>query len=164
MIYIGIDNGVTGAIAFVTDSSSSVTKTPVFSQQNYTKAKKNITRVDSAKLRAFLEDAIHSDSACKAYIERPLVNPGRFTSTLSAMRALEATQIVLEDLRIPYEFIDSKQWQRTMLPKGTTGSDELKKASFDRGMQIFPQHSDFIKSQKDADALLIAEFARRTRA
>lgn len=165
MIYIGIDNGVTGAVAAVTDTSSIVFHTPTFSQQSYTKTKNNITRVDFDNLKRKLSQISHENSGqIKAYIERPMVNPARFASTLSAIRALEATQIILEQLQIAYEFIDSKKWQKVMLPARVTGSAELKKASYDRGLQIFPQHAEFIKKQKDADALLIAEFARRTKA
>jgi hypothetical protein len=64
---------------------------------------------------------------------------------------------------LPYEYTDSKKWQTMLLPQGIKGSDELKKASFDIGCRMFPQHSDLIKRHKDADGILIAEYCRRTR-
>ena len=71
---------------------------------------------------------------------------------------LEATIIVLELLKIPFEYIDSKAWQRELLPKGLR-KEELKKASLDVGRRLFPQ-IDWTKF-KDADGLLIAEWGRR---
>ena len=46
--YIGIDNGVTGSIGIVGRDLTyyNMVKTPVISGQDYTKAKKNISRVD----------------------------------------------------------------------------------------------------------------------
>ena len=92
-------------------------------------------------------------------VERPMVNPTRFVATTSALRALEATLITLEMLNLPYQFIDSKEWQRDLLPKGIKGSEELKRASHDIGCRLFPTlnpnyHADF-------DGLLIAEYGRR---
>jgi len=63
----------------------------------------------------------------------------------------------LEDAQWPYEYIDSKEWQKVLLPKGIKGSDELKKASLDIGKRMFPT----LKIKKDADGLLIAEYLRR---
>jgi hypothetical protein len=86
-----------------------------------------------------------------------MVNSTRFNATLSAIRALEATLIALEESQFPYEYIDSKEWQKLLLPKGLKGSDELKKASLDVGKRMFPE----LEIKKDADGLLIAEFMRR---
>lgn len=49
-IYVGCDNGVSGTIGIVGDNIEPYfTKTPVKSEQDYTKGKKNITRLDSLK-------------------------------------------------------------------------------------------------------------------
>ena len=46
-IYIGIDNGTSGTIGIVGDSISPIfVHTPVKKEQNYTKAKQSITRLD----------------------------------------------------------------------------------------------------------------------
>jgi hypothetical protein len=47
-----------------------------------------------------------------------------------------------------------------MFPKGLKGI-ELKKASMDIGIRLFPHLEEVIIKQKDADGLLIAEWARR---
>jgi hypothetical protein len=44
-----------------------------------------------------------------------------------------------------------------LLPKGIKGSDELKKASLDVGVRLFPK----LPLKKDADGILIAEYMRR---
>ena len=54
MIYIGIDNGVTGSIGIVDDESSEFYHTPVKNELSYTKAKKWIDRIDSVMLKKML--------------------------------------------------------------------------------------------------------------
>jgi hypothetical protein len=164
--YIGIDNGVSGSIG-ITSSDPDFTpefhKTPVFKVQDYTKTKKNISRVDYFDLHDMLcmcsKCNIDSINAI-ALVERPMINPGRFKASISAARALEVTLLVLEDLDIPYQFLDSKQWQKEMLPKGVKGSTELKKASKDIGERLFPQFKG-MKGVKDFDGILISEWAKR---
>ena len=94
-----------------------------------------------------------------AILERPMVNPGRFKATISAIRCLEATVIALESLYIPYMYIDSKEWQRSMLPDGIKGAPNLKKASLDIGNRMWPSLMN--SKMKDADSLLIAEYCKR---
>ena len=80
---------------------------------------------------------------------------------MSAIRALEATLIALEILEMPYEYIDSKEWQKGLLPEGLKG-EALKPASLDVGRRLFPK-IDF-KGFADADSLLIAEYQRKRNA
>jgi len=156
MIYIGIDNGVTGSIGIIGDRTSEFYHTPVKNELSYTKAKKWIDRIDSIMLKKMLKDLIDVKIIA---LERPMVDPRKFAATQSAMRALEATLVIIEDLKLPYRYIDSKEWQREMLPSGLKGP-ELKKASLDIGKRLFPQHAAFFKA--DADGILIAEYLRRT--
>ena len=160
-ISIGIDNGVSGSIAVIDENGSTFVETPTKSQQNYTKKKANITRIDCGEMYKLLTP--YKDTNCFILLERPLVNPARFMATTSALRALEATLIVIEYLKIPHAYIDSKEWQKVLLPQGTQGHDELKRASLDIGCRLFPQHEKLIMKHKDADGLLIAEYCRRTR-
>lgn len=163
-IYIGIDNGVTGTIAWVGDGvESTIIETPVIKEQSYTKAKNIITRIDHVKLREILVDVLGTvaPSDAIAVIERPMINNIRFKASISAARSLEATLCVVENLGIPHMYADSKDWQRKMLPAGTVGTPELKMASRDIGIRLFPIQEKLIRKHKDADALLIAEWARR---
>lgn len=162
--YIGIDNGVTGSIGIISIDEtvgviSKFHETPTFKAQNYTKKKDNITRIDVRDLKRLI-GCFHDIQ--RIIIERPMVNPGRFKATLSAVRALEATMCVIEEIGLSYSFIDSKEWQKTLLPQGLEGTDQLKKASMDVGVRLFPTHAEAIKHHKDADGLLIAEYCRKS--
>lgn len=158
-LFIGIDNGVTGSVGVVSEDLSIVDfhKIPTKKDYNYTKTKQNITRIDvKALINLFCFYAGYKN--VRVFIERPMVNPKRFKQSLSAVRALEATLIALEEFQFPYQFIDSKEWQKEMLPKNISGSRELKEASKKIGERLFPK-INFYKN--DCDSLLIAEWARR---
>ena len=164
MKFIGIDNGVSGSIAIIQSEGNIVFygPTPVFRQLNYTKKKAWINRINVKELDglfdSYLSYPLDVYKECLCAIERPMINPGRFRATISAVGALEATQIVLEDLKIPYEFIDSKEWQRELLPKGLQ-KEELKAASNSICNRLFP--GVILKNPGDGDSLLIAEYLRR---
>lgn len=153
--YIGIDNGVSGTIAVLSGDSVLFQKTPVKKVQDYTKAKKMVSRLDAQEFYTLLSPYTENSFLL---LERPLVNPTRFAATQSALRCHEAMLIVIELLRIPYGFIDSKEWQRAMLPKGTEG-EELKRMSLEIANRKFPQYEGY--KHPDRDALLIAEYAKR---
>jgi hypothetical protein len=156
--YIGIDNGVSGSIGILQPEIGTVKflHTPARRELNYTKAKSWFTRIDIEGLFAILRPYV--ESAPFVCLERPMVNPGRFKATVSALRAMEATLIVIELLKIPYEYIDSKAWQKSLLPKQLK-REELKEASLEVGKRLFPS-VDFA-GFLDADGLLIAEWTRR---
>lgn len=156
-IWAGIDNGVSGSIGIVGEGIDAVfTSTPTKKEQDYTKAKKIATRLDYSKFME-LFSGLNKDDIC-VVMERPLVNPSRFVATASALRCHEAELIMIELLGCKHMFIDSKEWQKAMLPKGCSG-EELKKASLDIGNRLFPQFEDV--KHPDRDGLLIAEYARR---
>ena len=154
--YIGLDNGVSGSIGILTEKEIKLFKTPIKNELSYTKTKQNINRIDVPNLILLLQP--FASPQTKLWIERPMVNPTRFKATMSAIRALEATLIALEILEMPYEYIDSKEWQKNLLPEGLKG-EALKPASLNIGKRLFPS-VDF-KGFADADSLLIAEYQRR---
>lgn len=155
-IVVGIDNGTSGSIGIIGKDFTEFHKMPTKKEQSYTKAKNIITRVDYDGLLRLLP----MWGKITVLLERPMVNPGRFRATLSAVRSLEATLIAIEASCLGYQYIDSKQWQKVMLPHGTKGTPALKKASVDVGCRLFPEHKDAIIKHKDADGLLIAEYYR----
>lgn len=162
-IYIGIDNGVTGTIAWMGEGvAADMIETPVKSEQSYTKEKKNISRVDYPTLAQHLKNIVAETPKADVLvvIERPMINPMRFQASVSAARSLEATLIAIESMCLPRMYVDSRQWQKALLPHGCKGP-ELKHASADIGCRLFPALEKIIGKHKDADALLIAEWARR---
>lgn len=156
-LYVGIDNGVTGSIGFV-GSSAKYLRIPTRKEQNYTTAKAQITRIEVDLLMDIFRENRAEDM--RVFIERPFVNPRGIKATISAVRALEATLVVMEMMGISYQYIDSRKWQKSLLPSGCKGK-ELKDASRDIGIRLFPELEDVIRKQKDADGILIAEWARR---
>jgi len=137
--FIGIDNGVTGSICLLSwaeDGAPGYTmwrRMPCRKEQNYTKKSAIIARVDMTELRKVLGCMVSVCAIERVLLERPMVNPMRFKATVSALRALEATQIALDDVGVPYSFIDSREWQKKYLP-GVSG-DELKEAA-DRAASV----------------------------
>lgn len=162
--YIGIDNGTTGSIGIISENKEHISffQTPSKLEQDYTKDKKNITRLDFLELEKALNLLIGNNFEQSLIIlERPLKNPKMFNASISGIRCFESTLQVIERLGLSYMVIDSKDWQKEMLPNGVKGTPELKKASLDVGCKLFSIYSEKIKKQKDADGLLIAEWARR---
>lgn len=158
VVYIGMDNGVTGSIGIIKENGEyEFHLIPTKSEQNYTKSKQNITRVNNPKLIELLKQ--FENENVKIMIECPMVNPGRFKATTSALRSLESVLIAIEHFNYSFEYVDSKEWQKHLLPNGIKGTPELKKASNDIGTRLFPKVADKFKT--DADGILIAEYLRQ---
>lgn len=165
VLFVGIDNGISGSVGIIKikngERKYSFFKIPTTTHQDYTKRKKNINRISvlelDEKIRKWCVD-VSTDNMYVA-IERPMVNPGRFMATTSAMRAMEATLIVIERFGCSYQWIDSKEWQKVFLPND--GKADLKRISMDIGVRMFPHCMNRITKHKDADGLLIAEYLRR---
>lgn len=166
--YVGIDNGVSGSIGVLDEMGTVILlmATPTRTELNYTKEKRNISRVDSptlfSKFKQLKLELDLESPTFRVFIERPMVNPGRFQATVSAVRALEATLIVIERMKWSYQYIDSKEWQKVLLPAGSS-KEALKQDSVDIGCRRFPNQAAFIRKHKDADGLLIAEAMRSLR-
>jgi len=154
-VTIGIDNGTSGTVAIVSDACSVFFKTPIREALHYTKSKKTIKLLDWDQLQKEIRAFTDASDNPHAYIERPMVNPMFFNTSMFAMSCYLSTRQCLEIHGIGFTTVDSKSWQKTMLP-GFKGKAELKKASKLRGIELYPQHKDLITKQKDADGLLIA--------
>ena len=156
-IFIGIDNGVTGTLGVISQEGVQFIKIPVKKELSYTKKKAFITRIDFPKLKSYLYDATfgYDKEEIIVGIERPMVNPGRFVATSSALRALESLLIIVELLELPFEYVDSKEWQKNLLPANVLGP-QLKVASLQIGNRLFPQFKDI--KHEDRDGILIAEY------
>lgn len=153
-MFVGVDNGVSGSVGLISeDGSYSFVRTPVKKELNYTKVKAYINRIDALELSKILSVCA---SNSMVLIERPMVNPSRWVASVSAIRALEATQTVLEQLGLPYAFIDSKEWQKVLLPSGLKG-EELKSASLNIGKRLFPNIEGKFA---DFDGMLLAQFCK----
>lgn len=157
--FIGIDNGVSGTVGVVNFNGEALLfiPMPIHKELNYTKTKGWINRIAFRELVKLLTP--FSKGRGRVYLERPMVNPQRWKASVSALRAMEATLLACESLNLPVQYVDSKEWQKFMLPSGLK-KEALKSASRSIGQRIFPILKD--KFKHDADSILMAEWARRT--
>ena len=159
---IGIDNGTTGSITAIHDNGVLLftEKTPIKSRLKWTKQVKHMNVIEmNAMLKLFkIAKKANEDPKIICYVERPMVNSLRFNASLSAVAAYVLTVEILEMAKVPYEFVDSKTWQKGMLPAGVKGSAALKKIASEVAIRLFPGYK-FPKVV--ADSILIAEYYRR---
>lgn len=166
VLYVCQDNGTTGRIAVV-DFHGFVRhfwEVPTRETLAYTKKMGKVTRVDWQALRDIYESLKSESVHLRIFIERPCTGITVKTSVLAG-RAFEATLIALELAGLqPTRIVDSGEWQSKMLPIGVAPGD-TKFASREIGCRLFPQHAQMIMRTKsvDADALLMAECARKER-
>lgn len=151
-IYLGVDNGASGSIGIITHDEAFIVTTPTKVQQDYTKKKQNITRLDFDKFY----DLLDSFPFCFVGLERPMVNATRFKASISGIRIFEAQIVAIERLKIPYIVLDSKAWQKEFFPEKYE-SGKTKELSNQVGMRIFPK---LVNPAKDYDAILIAQFLK----
>lgn len=165
-MYIGVDNGITGSIGIICDEGSFMYSTPNNTQQDFTKKKQTLSRLDRERFKdILLNDELNffeKPGRVFVAIERPFWNPMLSPkASKSGVMCLEAQLGIIETLCWAHQVVDSKDWQKILLPTGTKGAPQLKKASKDIGIRLFPHLEEEIKKQKDADGILIAEWARR---
>jgi hypothetical protein len=86
----------------------------------------------------------------------------KISKTIGLVRsaALESTLNVIELLKIPFSYIDSKEWQKALLPSGLE-KQELKFASLNVGERLYPNIN--LSSFDDCDGLLLAHYCKMTR-
>lgn len=149
------DNGVTGTIGLYGEGVAGFWQVPTITRLSFHKTPKKTTAISPEGLRSLLK-SIGQDNLV-AYRERPMINPGRWVASMSACRADEVETIILEELGIKFHYVDSKDWQRVILPssgqKGTT-SALLKSESMKIGCRMFPQFEKTIRHHGDADGIL----------
>jgi hypothetical protein len=176
--FIGIDNGITGSICVLDEGGKCLVYVPTPTQKtlNYTKAKEYVTRV-TIKALADLLSPYAKDAT--VVLERPMINPGRWAASVSAIRCDEATRGVLEALGAKLIYVDSREWQTPMLPNRKAVTKANKTCTAEERAQIKKQAAAFANEtkalslmvaqrlfpylmfKKDGDAVLMAEWARR---
>lgn len=155
MNVIGIDNGVTGTYCVVGPDNSILDfgPIPVVTMQDWTKAKKKITRIDFPSVI----DIFHKWRPSVIGIERPLHNARMFTATVSGARALESVLIAIEVMDIPYSIISARDWQKQYISGGLGGTKARSMARAITGNEAW---REAIQKHGDCDSYFIARFAR----
>jgi hypothetical protein len=149
MLYIGIDPGKNGAIAFIDDNDDS--------------SARSFSMPDGPRLIADLLINISSGSDCMAAIEKVHSMPSQgVRSVFTFGEHFGIVQGILATLFIPMERPSPKTWQSVIVSPPTNGDRKL--VSLDYARRMFP-HVD-LKRKKDhdrAEALLIAMWLRSHR-
>lgn len=169
MRFIGIDPGITGAIAVLDDETDCIQffDTPTFEVQSGKKMKKV---PDTFAMTTMLEEAIEMRKVM-ATIEKVNAMPGRGKNgevqTIGATSAFNFGMGfgmwlgVLAALKIPHQQVHPVTWKKLVM----ADMGKEKDASRIKAMQLYPRSTEGLTRKKDhgrADALLIAEWARRT--
>lgn len=159
MKIIGLDNGTTGSMS-VWDSNLNVMglhNLPIKKELDYTKEVKHITRIDYPGMCELLTQIkAGTNNDLHVYMEKPFMcGPKCMQSSINAFRCFESELIALEECEIGYTVINSKDWQKHVLPHGIKGSAELKKAALDVARRLYPYLSEKL-TKANADSVLIA--------
>ena len=159
--FIGIDNGTSGTIGVIGPVVTHFFKTPARKYQDYHKTRvKHLNRLVYEEFKNILKPALKYDY--RLHLEKPYSNAKGYIASTVALRCWESQLVAIEQLGISkYYVCTSKDWQDVMLP-GVKGVKELKKASLDKGVELYPEHKELIRRHKDADGLLIAHWAKLT--
>lgn len=162
MIIIGIDPGLSGAVAFIETASDVVViqDTPV-----ETVSRRRVYLVASMGdlLEAHMQDSQFGTrrTDCHAFIEYQQTFPGMPPRSMFSIGYGYGLWVgLLAGMNIPYTIVKPPVWKRGVdLPKGSD-----KKASVARAQQLYPRESGRLPRGKDgrAEALLIAEYGRRS--
>ena len=147
MLISGVDIGKKGAIAFI---NSKTLKAEVYAMPE------DFLEVISLFERKFQEDML------LVLVEKQQAFPKQgVVSTFKLGIQYGMILGILKALKIPYEEITAKKWQKVMLGNyGKKTRKEIKQLSLERAKSLFP-YLDIGKHDGKADALLIAEYGRR---
>lgn len=149
--FIGIDPGKSGAIALIGPGGIEILDCPVFKAGG----KAHTSPAAMAAVLSQLEAA-----QCFAALERVASRPGQgVVSVFSFGENFGAWQGILAALKIPHELPRPQEWQKALM----AGTAKDKDAAIAAAARLFPEQQFRIgKNHNRADALLLAEFARRS--
>ena len=154
MRHIGIDPGLSGAIAIISDDSLKVFDMPTMTVDRNGKAKRQVSANELADL---LRSCAGND--CHVYVERVSAMAGQgVTSVFSFGRSFGMIEGILAALKMPVTFVAPATWVKGV------GRGPGKDASRARAMELFPLQQEFFKRVKDdgrADAALIAYWGKK---
>jgi len=155
MNYIGIDPGLSGAVAMLSSSGSvlALDDTPVASV-----GKKHVYLPREMKRLIF---ELAASGEVIAVLEDVHAMPKQgVTSTFSLGRGAGLWEGILVGIGVPYELVKPELWKKIMM----SGMGKDKDASRVKALQLFPAAINSLALKKHhgrADALLLAEYRRR---
>ena len=157
MIVIGIDPGLSGAIAILEGKKVlSLHEMPVMSE-----GKKNKRQLNSAQLVNIIKEKIDKIVDIVVVVEQVNAMPGQgVTSMFNFGQSFGILKGLCSAMQIPMYFVRPAKWKKYF---NLINSE--KDASRTRAIEIFPYFSSQLSKKKDcnkADAILIANFYYET--
>jgi hypothetical protein len=162
MIYVGIDNGVSGGLVALSDLSN---VPPIGMLPMPTLRARKGNEVDVRAVHHWLTETCGGNLSSAVYV---LEEPGGSKSAKAACSmagSFHALRGFFETKFLRWERVTPQAWQRTMLPGCKTG--DSKPRALELARRLWPQET-FLASERSriphdglVDAALIAEWARR---
>ena len=158
MRIIGIDPGLSGAIAILEDNKViELFDIPVMSD-----GKKNKRQLNSAHLVKLIKDNIKGSQDVSMVVEQVNAMPGQgVTSMFNFGQTFGAIKGICATLGLPIFFVRPAKWK-----KHFELINSSKDASRTKAIEMYPQISDKLAKKKDvnkSDAILIARYYSETR-
>jgi hypothetical protein len=159
VILLGIDPGVSGAIAAIGPLGAHVADMPTVKVESTGRTQR---KIDPRGLAELLRQMVPADEACMVVLEDVHAMPGGksgSSANTSLMHSKGVIEGVLGVLRFRVELVSSRRW------KGLYGLNAEKAASLRVARTLYPSLGGLLARQKDhnrAEALLLAHFGRAT--
>ena len=158
MIIIGIDPGLSGAIAILENNEvKRILEIPVMSE-----GKKNKRQLNNAQLVNLLKDNIKDFNDASVVVEQVNAMPGQgVTSMFNFGQTFGAIKGICAALGLPIYFVRPAKWK-----KHFDLINSSKDASRTKVIEMYPLLSSQLSRKKDvnkSDAILIARFFSETR-
>ena len=151
---IGIDPGLSGAIAILSPETLKIFDMPTMTVERNGKAKRQVSASELAEMLY-----LYSGRDCHVYVEKVSAMAGQgVTSVFSFGRSFGMIEGILAAFKMPVTFVPPATWVKAV------GRGQGKDASRARAMELFPSDQDQFKRVKDdgrADAALIAYWGSR---
>jgi crossover junction endodeoxyribonuclease RuvC len=151
MIYLGIDPGLSGAIAILDQAGElvSVTDLPVIRDLS-------LAWIDGGSLQSIILNALQGRPA-RAIVERVSSMPGQgVASSFQFGVGFGSVLSVLQAMAVPLQFVTAAVWKKSY------GLGKDKHASLHKARLLHPSAElHLAKHDGRAEAILIAEFGRR---
>jgi crossover junction endodeoxyribonuclease RuvC len=153
---IGIDPGISGAIAYIADDYVDTADMPIM-----TKSSGKGNQVDPYTLHSLLTTFVRQGRKIeRAYVESVHAMPGQgVSSVFSFGKSAGIIEGILAAEKIPMVLVTPQKWKKRA---GIIGKE--KDAARTLALQLYPQIASHLDRKKDvgrADALLIAHFGRQ---
>ena len=158
MIVVGIDPGLSGAIAILENNKV----LNIFDMPVMAEGKKNKRQLNSAQLVNIIKDSTKPDDEIAVVVEQVNAMPGQgVTSMFNFGQTFGAIKGVCAALELPIFFVRPSKWK-----KHFELINSSKDSSRTKVIEMYPSLSSQLAKKKDvnkSDAILIARFYYETR-